>query len=141
MGKYLQNPLKRLKSFQNKAVKIIAVGQYLDDSTAYYKQLNILNIEDLLTLEVAKLMHKFSLNKLPNRFSYFFTPMNAIHGRTTRLASFNLNLYIPLFRTVKMQRFFKFQRVSIWNFVPQDMKLLSFDSFKIQFKQHLMCNY
>ena len=35
--------LKRLKSLQNKAVKIIAGGQYLDDSTAYYKQLNILN--------------------------------------------------------------------------------------------------
>ena len=64
--------LKRIKSLQNKAVKIIARGQYLDDSTAYYKQLNILKIEDLYTLEVAKLMHKFSQIKLPNRFSSFF---------------------------------------------------------------------
>ena len=139
-GNTYKNHLKRLKSLQNKAVKIIAGRQYLDDSTAYYSQLNILKIENLNTLEVAKLMHKFSQNKLPNRFSSFFTPINAIHTRTTRLASSNLNLYIPLYQTVKMQKFFKFQGISIWNFVPQDMKLLLFDSFKIQFKQHLMSN-
>ena len=133
--------MKRRKSLQNKAVKVIAGGQYLDDFTAYYKQLNILKIEDLYTLEVAKLMHKFYRNKLPNIFSSVFTPINAIHTQTTHLAFSNLNLYIPLYRTVKMQRFFKFQGVSIWNSIPQDMKLLSFNSFKIQFKQHLMFNY
>ena len=126
--------LKRLKSLQNKAVKVIAGGQYFDHATAYYKLLNILKIEDLYTLEVAKVMHKFSRNKLLNKFFSFFTLINAIHTRTTRLASSNLNLYIPLYQTEKMQRFFKFEGVSIWNSVPQDMKILSFDSFKIQFK-------
>ena len=98
----------------------------LDDSTAYYKQLNILKIEELYTLEVAKLMHKFYRNKLPvpNRFfSSYFTLIIAIHTRTTRLSSSHLNLYIPLHRTAKMQRFFKFQGVSIWNSVPQEMKI------------------
>ena len=71
--------MKRLKSLQNNAVKVIAGAQYLDDSAAYYKQLNILKIEDLDALEVAKLMHKFSRNKLPKRFSSVFTPMNALH--------------------------------------------------------------
>ena len=80
-GNTYETHLKRLKSLQNKAVKVIAGGQYLDDSTAYsyYKQLNIIKIEDLYTLEVAKLMHKFSQNKLPNRFCSFSTPINAIH--------------------------------------------------------------
>ena len=32
-------------------------------------QLNILKIEDPYLLEVAKLLHKFSKNKLPNKFS------------------------------------------------------------------------
>ena len=62
-GNTYETHLKTLKSLQNKAVKVIAGGQYLDDSTAYYKQLNILKIEDLYTLEVAKLMHKFSRKK------------------------------------------------------------------------------
>ena len=133
--------LKRLKSLQNKAVKIFAGGLYLDDSAACYKQLNILKIGDLYTLKVGKLMHKFYWNKLSNRFFSFFTPVTMIHPQTTRLASSNLNLYIPLYQIVKLQRFFTFWVVSIWNSVPQDMKILSFDSFKIQFKQHLMFNY
>ena len=96
-GNTYKTHLKRLKSLQNKAVKVIAGGQYLDDSTAYYKQLNILQIEDFYTLEVAKLMHKFSRNKLPNIFSSVFTPINAMHTQTTCFASSNLNLYIPLY--------------------------------------------
>ena len=134
--------MKRLKSPRNKAVKIIAGGQCLVDSTAYYMLLNIFKIKDLYILEVAKLMHKFSgINYHTKQILLFFSPINMIHTRTTRLASSNLNLFIPLYQTVKIQRFFKFQGVSIWNSVPQDMKLLSFDSFKIQFKQHLMFNY
>ena len=140
-GNTFETDLKRLKSLQNKAVKVIGRGQYLDDLTAYYKQLNIWKIEDPYTLEVAKVMHKFSRYKLPNIFSSFFRLINAIHARITRLASSNLNLYIPWYRTVKMQRFDKFQGVSVWNSVPHDMKILSFDCYKIQFKQHLMSNY
>ena len=60
-GKYLRNPLKRLKSLQNIATKLIAGGQYLHDLTSYCKQLNIVKLEDLYTtLEVAPLMHKFT---------------------------------------------------------------------------------
>ena len=115
LGKYCtyKTHLKRLKFLQSKVVEIIAGGQFLDDSKVYYKQLNIFKIEDLYTLEGAKLMHKFSQNKLPNRLSSCSTPINAINTRTTRLAFSNLNLYIPLYRTIKMQRFFKFQGVSI----------------------------
>ena len=72
-GNTYETHLKRLKSLQNKAVKVIAGGQYLIDLTAYYKQLNILKIENLYTLEGAKLMHKFFRNKLPNRFSCFYS--------------------------------------------------------------------
>ena len=58
-GNTNETHLKTLKSLQNKAVKVIAGGQYLDDLTAYCKQLSILKIGDLYTLEVAKIMHKF----------------------------------------------------------------------------------
>ena len=71
--------LKRLKSLQNKAVKVIAGGQYFDHVTAYNKLLNILKIEDLYTLEVAKLMHKFSVINYSTDFFSFFTLINAIH--------------------------------------------------------------
>ena len=49
-------------------------------------------------------MHKYLQNKLPKKLSSFFTPVNAIHSRTTRLASSGLNLSLPLYRTEKLQR-------------------------------------
>ena len=46
----------KIKISPKHTVAVIAVAgrQYLDDSTAYYKQLNILKLEDLNKLEVAK---------------------------------------------------------------------------------------
>ena len=68
--------LKRLKTLQNKAVKVLGGGRWQDHASAYYSQLNILKLEDLYTYEVAKLMHKYSQNKLPKKLSFFFTPAN-----------------------------------------------------------------
>ena len=72
LGKCLRNHSKKLKPLQTNAVKIIAGGHHCTLMIQQYnKQLNNLKIEDLYTLEVAKLMHKISRNKLPNRFSSF----------------------------------------------------------------------
>ena len=86
-------------------------------------------------------MHKYSQNKLPKKHSSFFIPVNAIHSRTTRLASSGLNLSLPFYRTEKLQRSYKFQGVIIWNSVPQEMKIQTFNQFKIKFKTHLMSKY
>ena len=130
--------LKRLRTLQNKAVKVLGVGRWQDHASAYYSQLNILKLEDLYTYKVAKLMHKYSQNKLPKKISSFFTPVNAIHSRTTRLASSGLNLSLPFYRTKKLRSSYKFQGVIIWNSLPQEMKILSFNQFKIRLKKHLI---
>ena len=86
-------------------------------------------------------MHKYSQNKLPKKRSSFFTPVNAIHSQTTRLASSGLNLSLPFYRTEKLQRSYKFQGVIIGNSVPQEMKILSFNQFKIKLKKRLISKY
>ena len=140
-GNTYKKYLKRLRTLQNKAVKVLGGGRWQDHASAYYSQINILKLEHLYTYEVAKLMHKYSQNKLPKKLSSFFTPVNAIHSRTTRLASSGLNLSLPFYRTKKLQRSHKFQGVIIWNSVPQEMKILSFNQFKIKFKKHLISKY
>ena len=139
-GNTYEKYLKRLRTLQNKAVKVLSGGRWQDHASAHYSQLNILKL-DLYTNEVAKLVHKYSQNKLPKKLSSFFTPVNAIHSRTTRLASTGLNLSLPFYRTEKLQRSYKFQGVIIWNSVPQEMKILSFNQFKIRFKKHLISKY
>ena len=140
-GNTFEKYLKRLRILQNNVVKVLGGGRWQDHASAYYSQLNILKLEDLYTYEVAKLMHKYSQNKLPKNLSSFFTPVNAIHSRTTRLASSGLNLSLPFYRIEKLQRSYKFQGVMIWNSVPQKMKMLSFNQFKIRLKKHLISKY
>ena len=84
-------------------------GPLLPPGYAY----DTIKLEDHYTLKVAKLMHNFIRNRQLNSSSSFFTPINAIRTRTTRLASSNQNLYVPLYQTKKLQRFFKFLGVSI----------------------------
>ena len=140
-GNTYEKYLKRLRTLQNKAVKVLGGGRWQDHAFAYYSQLNILKLEDLYTYEAAKLMHKYSQNKLSKKLSSFFTPVNAIHSRTTRFASSGLNLSLPFYRTEKLQKSYKFQGVIIWNSVPQEIKILSFNQFKIRFKKHLISKY
>ena len=94
---------------------------------ADYSQLSILKLEDLNTYEVAKLIHKYPQNKLLKALTSFFTPVNAILSRTTRLVSSRLNQSLPFYRTEKLKRSCIFQVVRIWNSVPQEMKVLSFN--------------
>ena len=115
-GSTHDNHLKRLIIFQNKAVKIVAGGQRHDHVTPFYHRLQILKLKDLYKYEVAKLMHKNSRKKLPNRLNCHFTPVKAIHTRTTRLALSELNLYLLRYRTQKLQKVLsiKKQKFGTW---------------------------
>ena len=108
--------MKRLIIFQNKAVKIVAGGQRHDQVTPFYHRLQILKLKDLYKYGVAKLMHKNSRKKLPNRLNCHFTPVKAIHTRTTRLALSELNLYLLRYRTQKLQKVLsiKKQKFGTW---------------------------
>ena len=106
--------MKRLVIFQNKALKIVAGGQRHDHVTPFYHRLQILKLKDLYKYEVAKLMHKNSRKKLPNRLNCHFTPVRAIHTRTTLLALSKLNLYVLRYRTQKLPKSFKYQGAKIW---------------------------
>ena len=86
-------------------------------------------------------MHKHTRKKLPTSLSTFFAPVKAIHTRSTRLASSELNLYLPRYKSQKLQKSFKYQGVKIWNSVPQDLKQLPFNPFKTKYKKHLFSKY
>ena len=140
-GNAFDKHLKRLATLQNKAVKLISGAQWRDHVTPTYLKLQILKLNDLYLYEVAKLMHKHTRKKLPTSFSTFFAPVKAIHTRSTRLASSELNLYLPRYKSQKLQKSFKYQGVKIWNSIPQDLKQLPFNRFKTKYKKHLLSKY
>ena len=85
-GNAYENHLKRLIILQNEAVKIVSSEQRQDHVTPFYQRLQILKPKNLYVYEVAKLIHKNSRKKLPNRLNCHFSPLRAIHTRTTSLA-------------------------------------------------------
>ena len=113
-GSTFTSYLQKLNSIQNKAVKLIGGGNYLDRATPYYSKLNILKLPDLNNLETAKFVYRFMHNTLPQSFSDIFVKASEISGRT-RSSGNRHSLYIPRYNTNRLQRSIKYQGVKIWN--------------------------
>jgi len=93
-------------------------------------ELNVLKLPDLFRHEIAKLMYNILRNNHPPNFSNFLIKTNRIHKRKTRLASNEYALYIPRYKTDKLQRSFKYQRVKMWNSILVSLQTLTFTGFK-----------
>lgn len=139
-GGSFKSYIDKLNILQNKAVKIIAGGRWMEHVTPFYKQLNLLKINELYEHEVAKFMFNFKSNKLPLTFSNYFTKTKTMHNRSTR--SSDLDCYfLPRCKTSRLQRSVKFSGVKIWNSLPADIRKSSFYSFKRRHKKILLSKY
>ena len=47
-------------------------------------------------------------------------------------------LYIPRFRTKRLQNSFKYQEARMWNLVPETLQKLPFNRFKMKYKKYLL---
>ena len=55
--------------------------------TPLHKKLNVLKLDDIYSLELGKIMHKFHSGNLPDNFNHLFTPVNQVHCHATRSAT------------------------------------------------------
>ncbi len=78
------NTLKRLKTLQKKAIRIIAKVKWNANTAPIFKKLNILCIDDMIELELAKLSFRYVKNKLPPPIRALFTPNAYNHNYNTR---------------------------------------------------------
>ena len=130
--------IKRLRSLQYRAIRAVARCHYREEVKLFYNQFGILQIDDLLKYEIAKFVHCNITNKTPNSFRNYFCKTAEYSSRVKKQSSDNSNLYIPRYRTNKLQRCIKYQGVKIWNSIPQKTRVLSYDRFKIQNKSFLL---
>ena len=71
---------------QNKIIRIMNFKQLKDkvQMCTLYKSMNILLINDIFELEVAKFMHSFCHRMLPENFDYYFKSGSTQHSYNTR---------------------------------------------------------
>lgn len=129
----------KLRSTQNKAIKIICNIDPRQSSTPGYKKLQILKLDDIYKHETAKLMHKHSNNALPMSLDKCFELITTKHLHKTR--QLDANFFLPRFSTNRTQKSFEYQGVKIWNEIHIGIKKLSYKTFVKKYKETLLDCY
>ncbi len=135
-GSAKSTALTKLKNLHSKIVCYITHSQSSSNINEQLTSLNILNVEELHYLEVAKFMYRSSKSTLPSSFDEYFRNIN--HQYNTR-ARINSNYSLPRPRTELGKQSIKYLGVKIWNEVPPEARSASnIDTFSEAVKSHLI---
>ena len=118
-GSAKNTALDKLKILQNKIIRYLTRSSRFTNVENHYKKLNILKLDDLYYLEVAKFIHRGVNNMLPLTFDEFFRPID--HQHNTRTKS-NCIFSLPKVRTDFGKQSIKFSAIKIWSDLPAEIK-------------------
>ena len=127
--------MSKLKRLQNKAVGIISKTSIKNRITPNYHRLEILKLDDLYTLEIAKLMYQFTQNKLLDTIDHYFTYSSDVSKHYTRHVSQEDHIFLNRFATSRTQHTIKYIGIKIWNNIPKEIKKLSYTKFILSYKK------
>ena len=105
-------------------MRVINNMQWSSNSDPLFRKNKILKLDDLIKLETSKLMFNLDRCKLPTSFTKYFKKVSHIHFRVTR-SSVNNKLYLPRYRSNRLQRSLKYRGVKVWNDVPCNLKKIA----------------
>ena len=107
-----------------------------------FSSLNVLNIDDLFKLEIAKHVHKFSTTSLPDIFHEQYTLQSHVHQRTIRTRS-TTRSDIVVKRTKKCigKKTSTVLGATIWNEIPESIRKHGLKSFAKAYKESLIEQY
>ena len=130
--------LDSLKKLQNRAIRIITNADRFENRSLLFRNLKILQLDDLIKLEAAKFMNSFDNNALPPHFGNYFRKIKQVHNRSTCSSDRNL-LYLPRYRSNRLQRSIKFGGHKVCNDIPFELK--SYYKIGNLYKHHLSESY
>ena len=118
------------RTFRTHFCRKVRLSEFLLVSNRYKQTLGkpwflldpFLAVSCLLRQETAKFMYKFIHKQLPVPFENYFNSVLAINKRSTRASQRKNQLYIPRFRTNRLQRSIKYRGVKVWNDIPNEIK-------------------
>ena len=84
MGSKREHNFKEIENLQNKAIRIMRFKSKLEPTKPLYRELKILKIRDLLTLENCQFVWSHMIGKLPQSFNESFKEMRNQHNYRTR---------------------------------------------------------
>ncbi len=131
--------LQAIKNLFDNAIKCVNFSEDKNISKLYYKN-NILQIDDLFKLELAKFMFKYKTNTLPNYFRSLFTAVTNVHTHHTRASK--SNYFVPQKNSSTGLCSLGYLGTKNWNEIPQFIKeKKSVYSFSHSYKNFLLKKY
>ena len=126
---------------QNKCIRSIFFAINRESPHVYYKLLEILKLKNIFNLKICILVCRIEYikTKIPSVFLDLIPSVSEIHCYDTRYST-NHNLYRPSSRTNYGLSRFKVISSKIWKKILLNIKQLSFNRFKSQYKLYLLFN-
>ena len=118
-GLYVKsNHFKQIENLINQAVRIITFSRYEAPSDPIFKKLNILKLQDQISLFNCLLIHDHSRKQLPISFNDYFIPCTELHDFNTKHHSGSL--FVPHVNSKKYGRnSIKLSAILKWNELVQ----------------------
>jgi len=95
---------------------------------------DMLKLEDIYELEMAKFMYQFYNNTLPPLFNNYYKRASNCHKYSTRFAA-NQTYFVPRVSTTKWQASSLFVGTKVWNNIPLKIRSLPYGNFKRELKK------
>ena len=105
-----------------------------------YKSKNILQTNDIFKLEMAKFMHSYFHENLPENFANYFCSASNHHNYVTRSIA-NKNYCITRANTQCGQPGCTFIGAKSWNNISTDLKRMSKFTFSKQLNKEILSKY
>ena len=136
-GSATTTSLHRLNTIHNKIIKTISWSSFRCHVTPVCSQLKLLKLEDIHQLEIAKLMHNFNCNRMPNTFDRLFTAVTCVHTHETRSSTSGQYFCHPVCSQYG-KRSIKFKGPRIWQQINSSLKELPAIIFKKWYKNSII---
>ena len=130
--------LKPLVMLQKRAVRVIAGAKYLAHTSPIFKELKILNMNNIYVYNLLLIMYKHHHNKLPAIFDPFFVRFNELHSYGTRHSD---HLRAPEQTNARSTHSVRSRGYKIYNYFVTRLDFnVEISSFKRQAKSYLLDN-
>ena len=124
----------------NKALRCINFCDHREHVVKFLVKNNILQVNEIFKIELAKFMYRFSHNSLPDCFREYFVEVINKHKHLTR--SSTNNFYVPRKKCAKGQSGLNYLGPRLWLEIPDNIKKKNtMKSFTVSYKKLLIESY
>ena len=137
-GKTIQDPIKILF---NKLIRCINFQPYrYSNVNSLFLKDQILQVDDIFSLELGKFVYKFNNNQLPPVFDNYFKDLTEIHDHNTR--GKEDNYFVERINSKMGSNTLKYRGVTLWKEIVASTKQSdSYSIFSLNYKKDLLRKY